>query len=102
VDAGDDEWEERLDRGVGARHERIPAGPEHGGRTEVLADPAGHEEVLVAVRVQQRGVMLRDANGKGHPEEHRQEADRDEATGHAHVRRSRVHSARNPTVSAER
>ena len=58
MDGRDDEREERLHGGVRVRHEDVSARPEHGRRLEVLADPAGHEQVLVAVGIEQRGVVL--------------------------------------------
>ena len=76
---GDDEREERLSGGVGVRHEHLTAGPQHGRRLEVLADPAGHEQILVSVRVEER------RRGAGQAEA---SAEREERRGRAAPRES--------------
>lgn len=58
MNRGDDDREERLSGGVGVRHEDVTAWPQDGRRLKVLADPAGHEQILVSVGIQQRVVVL--------------------------------------------
>jgi hypothetical protein len=103
VDAGDDERKNGSTAASALGTNASPARAEHGRRSEVLADPASHEEVLVPVRVQQCGVMLHGANDQGDREQRGRQGRRLQVTArHVVSRRRRDASTRKPAVSADR
>ncbi len=62
-----EEGEEGFHGGVRIRCENVSAGPEDRRRLEVLADPPSHEQVLVAVGIEQRSMVLPEPNAERQP-----------------------------------
>jgi hypothetical protein len=89
---GDQRWKERLRGRVDVRDEHVPAVAELQHRSQVLADSLRHQEVLVAVRIEERAVRLHGADGDTGDE---QDYGEPRASQERHVRR-------NPAVSAMR
>ena len=98
-----EEREEGFHRGVRTRCETVSTGSKDRGRLEVLAYPTGHEQVLVAIRIEESGMVLAEPDRKCEREQrNRRERRKDNGAPHVDVRRNRARSERKPAVSAVR